>query len=101
METLPNLPCTKGAAQMFTGDVYADVIYTGKEPSRLCANTVRFEPGARAAWHSHALDQVLYVTEGTGLVQSRDGGMVIIRPGDVVYTPRTNSTGTVPCPTAS
>jgi quercetin dioxygenase-like cupin family protein len=29
----------------------------------------------------------LYVTEGRGLVQSRDGDIVEIRAGDVIYTP--------------
>ena len=33
------------------------------------------------------LGQTLYVTEGAGLVQSRGGDVVTIRPGDVVHTP--------------
>ena len=50
-------------------------------------NAVRFSPGARTAWHSHAVGQTLYVTEGRGLVPSRGGGVVPIRSGDVVHTP--------------
>jgi quercetin dioxygenase-like cupin family protein len=48
---------------------------------------VHFSPGARTAWHSHDGGQTLYVTEGRGLVQSRNDGIVEIRPGDVIYTP--------------
>ena len=54
MELLPKQPTTKGPAQMFTGDVWFDVIARGEEPSRVRVNTVRFAPCARTAWHSHA-----------------------------------------------
>ena len=48
---------------------------------------MHFAPCARTAWHSHALGQTLYVTEGIGYVQSRGGEVITIRPGDVIYTP--------------
>jgi quercetin dioxygenase-like cupin family protein/alkylhydroperoxidase/carboxymuconolactone decarboxylase family protein YurZ len=72
---------------MFTGDVYFDVIYQGDEPSRMRANVVRFAPCARTAWHTHAMGQTLHVTDGIGLVQSRGGDVVVMGPGDTVYTP--------------
>lgn len=50
-------------------------------------NVVRFDPGARTAWHSHAVGQTLHVTEGVGLVQSRDGKVLEMHPGDTIYTP--------------
>ena len=50
-------------------------------------NMVRFAPGARTAWHCHAVGQTLHVTEGVGLVQSSGGDVVVMRPGDTVYTP--------------
>ncbi|MCW2745394.1 MAG: transcriptional regulator [Mycobacterium sp.] len=87
MEILTQQPSTKGPAAMFTGDVWFDVIAKGKEPSRLRANMVRFAPGARTAWHCHAVGQTLHVTEGVGLVQSRGGEVVVMRPGGIVYTP--------------
>jgi quercetin dioxygenase-like cupin family protein len=87
MEFLPKQPSTKGPADMFTGDVYFDVIARGEEPSRLRVNVVRFTPSARTAWHSHALGQTLHVTEGRGLVQARDGDVTQMRPGDTIYTP--------------
>lgn len=87
MHVLPQQPSTKGPAEMFTGDVYFDIICKGEEPSRLRANTVRFAPGARTAWHCHAVGQTLHVTEGIGLVQVRGGGVLEMRPGDTVYTP--------------
>jgi quercetin dioxygenase-like cupin family protein len=51
----PKPPTAKGLADWFTGDVFLDVIAKGEEPSRVRVNAVRFTPGARTAWHSHAV----------------------------------------------
>jgi quercetin dioxygenase-like cupin family protein len=80
-------PTAKGPAEWFTGDVWIDAIARGEEPSRVRVSAVHFTPSARTAWHSHAVGQTLYVMEGTGLVQSRGGGIEEIRAGDVVHTP--------------
>jgi quercetin dioxygenase-like cupin family protein len=87
MEVQPRKPSVKGPAEWFTGDVWIDGIAQGEEPSRIRVNAVHFTPGARTAWHSHALGQTLYVTEGAGLVQTRGSVIVTIRSGDVVRTP--------------
>jgi len=80
-------PTARGPADWFTGDVWIDAIARGEEPSRVRVSAVRFTPAARTAWHSHAVGQTLYVTEGRGLVQSRGGDVVEIRAGDIVHTP--------------
>jgi quercetin dioxygenase-like cupin family protein len=72
---------------MFSGDVYFDVIVRGEAPSRVRVNAVHFAPGARTAWHAHALGQTLHVTEGIGLVQSRGGDVIVMHPGTTIYTP--------------
>jgi quercetin dioxygenase-like cupin family protein len=87
VEIRPKRPTIKGPPETFTGDVWIDPIAHGVEPSRVRVNLVRFAPGARTAWHSHALGQTLYVTEGAGLVQSRGEEISEIRPGDIVVTP--------------
>jgi quercetin dioxygenase-like cupin family protein len=87
VEFQPKQPTAKGPADMFTGDVWIDAIARGEEPSRVRVNAVHFTPSARTAWHSHAVGQTLYVTEGQGLVQSRGGDIAEIRSGDIVYTP--------------
>jgi quercetin dioxygenase-like cupin family protein len=87
MDVQPTQPSAKGPAEWFTGDVWIDAIARGAEPSRIRVSAVHFTPGARTAWHSHALGQTLYVTEGAGRVQSRGGDIVDIRPGDVISTP--------------
>ena len=81
-------PTAKGPAARFTGDVYIDVIHARKaEPSRMAGGWVHFTPGARTAWHSHAVGQTLLITEGIALLGTRDGHVIAARPGQVVYTP--------------
>ena len=87
MEVVNKQPSVKGPAEMFTGDVWFDVIVRGEDPSRMRVNAVHFAPCSRTAWHSHALGQTLYVSEGVGLVQSRGGEVIEIRPGDIISTP--------------
>jgi quercetin dioxygenase-like cupin family protein len=86
MELLTTQPTTQGPAEMFTGQVWFDVIARGEDQSRMRVNTVRFAPCARTAWHSHSLGQTLHVTEGIDIVATRDQ-IIIMRPGDTVHTP--------------
>ena len=76
-----------GPADWFTGEVRMEEIAHGEPPSRLRALRVHFSPGARTAWHSHPVGQVLNVLEGTGRVQSRGGQVEEIQAGDIVRTP--------------
>jgi len=87
MEILPKPPTVKADAATFVGDAWYDVVVRGEQPSRIRVSVVRFAPGARNAWHAHAVGQTVHVTEGLGLIQSRGGKAVQIRPGDTVHTP--------------
>jgi hypothetical protein len=72
----------KGPAEWFTGDVYIDASHVRKaEPSRMACGCVHFTPGARTAWHSHVVGQTLYITEGVALLGTRDGNVIVARPG--------------------
>ena len=74
----------KGPAEWFIGAVRVDMLFDGREPSRVSAASVTFEPGARTAWHAHPLGQVLIVTSGCGWARRWGGPVEEIRPGDVV-----------------
>jgi quercetin dioxygenase-like cupin family protein len=87
VEREPVSPTVKAPAANFTGDVYITAVHRGAEPSRMVASMVRFTPGAHTNWHSHAVGQTLHVTDGVGLVVSRDGTVIRLRPGDTVHTP--------------
>jgi quercetin dioxygenase-like cupin family protein len=86
MEILRKAPTVKAGSDRFTGDAWFDVIARGEPPSRVRVNVVRFAPGARNAWHAHAVGQTVHVTEGIGRIQSRGGAVVEIRAGDTVHT---------------
>ena len=83
--TRDSLDTATGPSDWFTGTVYIDSVATASEPSRLQAASVHFTPGARTAWHTHPYGQTIYVIEGIGRCQRRDGAVEIIRPGDRVY----------------
>jgi quercetin dioxygenase-like cupin family protein len=78
---------TRGSPEYFTGTVRVDPLFQANDPARVVGASVTFEPGARTAWHTHPLGQVLIVTSGCGLVQSWDGPIRTIWPGDVVTIP--------------
>jgi quercetin dioxygenase-like cupin family protein len=75
----------KGPADWFTGTVRIDPLFQPNASARAAGNSVTFEPGARTAWHTHPLGQILIVTAGCGLTQRWDGPIEQIRPGDVVW----------------
>ena len=77
----------KASADNVIGDAWYDALILGEEPSRIRVSVVRFAPGARNAWHSHAVGQTVHVAEGVGLIQSRGEKAVEIRPGETIHTP--------------
>jgi 4-carboxymuconolactone decarboxylase len=80
-------PSRQAPTEYFTGSVRIDPLFQAKDPSQTSASYVTFEPGARSAWHTHPLGQILIVTAGTGWVQQEGGEKQEIKPGDVIWTP--------------
>ena len=78
-------PSQSGPEDWFTGSVRIDPLFAATAPGRVAGNAVTFEPGARTAWHTHPLGQILIVTAGLGLAQREGGPIEEIRPGDVVW----------------
>jgi quercetin dioxygenase-like cupin family protein len=85
IERCGSQPSGKGPADWFTGQVRIDPLVSAPSPARVNAASVTFEPGARTAWHTHPLGQTLIVTSGCGWVQSENGKVEEVRPGDVVW----------------
>lgn len=80
-------PSRQGPAEYFTGSVRVDPLFQAQAPARTSGSLVTFETGARSAWHTHPLGQVLIVTTGTGRVQRWGDPVDEIRQGDVVWIP--------------
>lgn len=77
---------SEAPAENFTGTVRFGPL-SDRSPDALNALAVHFDPGARTDWHTHPAGQVLYITNGAGLVQTDDGSTVEVAAGDVVYAP--------------
>src|SRR5580765_7662913 len=71
----------------FTGSVRVDPLFQAIAPARAAGALITFEPGARTAWHTHPLGQILIVREGTGRVQGWGDSVEELRQGDVVWIP--------------
>ena len=76
-----------GPQEYFTGAARIDALFPVREPSRVSAGSVTFEPGARTAWHTHPFGQTLIITSGLGWVRREGGPIEEVRPGDVVWFP--------------
>lgn len=88
MNIEPTIPTSKNPPEQFAGDVWLDPIAVPHEDEqRMVVAIVRFAPGARTAWHSHARGQYLRVTAGTGRFGTRDGEIIEVHPGQTIYTP--------------
>jgi len=75
----------KGPAEYFAGDVTIEWQFRRDDPARLAGAMVRFEAGARSAWHTHPLGQTLIVVSGTGWHQCEGEPKEEIRTGDIVF----------------
>lgn len=76
-----------GPAETFTGRVTITGQFQREAPSRVGGAIVRFEPGARTAWHIHPLGQTLIVTEGVGWTQIEGGPRLEFHAGDILWCP--------------
>jgi 4-carboxymuconolactone decarboxylase len=80
-------PSRQGPAENFTGSVRVDPYFQATDATRATGALVTFDAGARSAWHTHPLGQVLIVTAGTGRVQQWGQPIDELRVGDVVRIP--------------
>lgn len=88
MKKLPATKTSKNPPDTFTGDVWVDSIAVPQESGqRMVVARVRFAPGARTAWHSHAHGQTLHILDGVALIGTRDGAVIRATPGQTIYSP--------------
>jgi quercetin dioxygenase-like cupin family protein len=82
-----DLRTVAGPAEFFTGKVTITGQFQRPAPSRVGGAIVRFEPGARTAWHTHPAGQTLIVTEGVGWTQIEGGPKLEFHAGDILWCP--------------
>ena len=80
------LPKEPAVSPLFTGSVFRQVIVDPSESQSFNFSIVAFDPGSRNKFHTHTGDQILIVTEGTGVVATEQEE-VTVSAGDVVLIP--------------
>ncbi len=71
----------------FSGNVVVDLLLPASIETPSASGLVTFAPGARTAWHSHPLGQMLIVTAGKGWVQQEGQQRQEITQGQTVWIP--------------
>ena len=82
----------EGSNPLFFGGKVCTQFVLGEElgAEKIQIVNVQFDPGARNKFHTHSVGQILYVTEGKGIVATREkeyivtpGMAIFIDPGEV------------------
>ena len=68
------------------GPVHRKTLIDSKDTGGFGALLVTFGPGARLNFHTHNFEQILYVTEGKGIVATRSKEYTVT-PGTTVFIP--------------
>ncbi|MFC1921342.1 cupin domain-containing protein [Chloroflexota bacterium] len=72
---------------LFTGgEVKARFLLGRDDAKELGIGIMSFGPGGRTKMHTHTSEQILYITEGKGMVGTEDEE-VVVTPGMVVFFP--------------
>ena len=66
------------------GPVYRKSLIDAKDTGGFGILLVTFSPGARLNFHTHTYEQILYVTEGKGILATQEEERVVT-PGTVIY----------------
>jgi hypothetical protein len=78
----PEQKIITGSPKRFTGSVRVRTLFDPTDPSRTSGGAATFQPGARSAWHTHPLGQILIVTDGEGWVQQWGEPVQVMHKGD-------------------
>lgn len=73
-------------APLFIGTVHSRPLIGRETSPAVTVGLVRFSDGARNKRHTHTADQILYITEGRGIVASESHEHVVTT-GDIVHIP--------------
>jgi quercetin dioxygenase-like cupin family protein len=84
--TLNDLPREAAVSPLFIGQVFRQLIVDPAESKSFNFSVVNFSAGSRNKFHQHTSDQILIVTEGTGVVAT-DKEQRTVKAGDVILIP--------------
>ena len=82
---ISDVEAEEATSQIFRGKVTRQNLF-GENEDELRAAAINFSPGAVNVFHTHTFNQVLYVTEGTGIVAT-ENEEVTVTPGTIIFIP--------------
>lgn len=79
-------PESQANTPLFVGTVHTSPLVTRADDEAVTVTLVRFSDGGRNKFHVHTADQILYITEGRGIVAERGHEHHVVS-GDIVHVP--------------
>ena len=76
----------ESTSKIFTGGKVSRQDIFGESADEFRVSVIHFSPGAVNVFHSHTFDQILYVTEGTGIVAT-ENEEIMVTPGTIIFIP--------------
>jgi quercetin dioxygenase-like cupin family protein len=76
----------EAASKMFEGKVYRLPLIDNQIAKEITVTMIMFNPGARNVFHTHTGEQVLYVTDGKGIVANEQEEFTVTQ-GTAIYIP--------------
>lgn len=73
-----------GPEDWFSGETWMEDLGTLRTPTRTRILRVTFAPGARTAWHSHSMGQILHILEGVARIGREGEPVREVHAGDSV-----------------
>ncbi len=74
------------------GPVFRSLLVDGQTTGGYGIAVVSYSPGSKLKWHTHDSEQILYVTEGKGILATKKaehivtpGMIIVIPPGEIHY----------------
>ena len=83
---IDGIKAQEATSKMFVGQVYRQPLVDEEMAQGIRLTMITFSPGARNLYHTHTSEQVLYVTQGKGIVATENEEF-IVTPGMLVYIP--------------
>ncbi len=82
---ISDIEAQESTSKIFRGRVSMQPII-GENKDELRVAVVNFSPGAVNVFHTHTFNQILYVTEGKGIVAT-ENEEIAVTPGTIIFIP--------------
>ncbi len=82
---ISDIKAQESTSKIFRGKVSTQRLI-GESEDELRVSMINFSPGSVNVFHTHTFDQVLYVTEGKGIVAT-ENKEVTVTPGTIIFFP--------------